>query len=217
LISSQSVAHPNIASVSDGVNWAIAIPATVAGVATLGIARHALKLQSKGVNSIEQQLSATQRIATTLQKIEDRLKSLSAVIQAARILNDRNETDSSDNGAHHPPPRIPKLTEGDARIIEFIISTNENETSLVPIDSLPDVESQEDDIQSRYTSAEHVEESTNPNNSLNLLPLARNMRGQSATERILNNDRSSNVTRISSEPQPDSTRDFSTLCVVTLS
>jgi hypothetical protein len=47
---SQSVIHTTKASLSDSVNWGIAIPTTVTGIVTVGLAEYALKLQRNGIS-----------------------------------------------------------------------------------------------------------------------------------------------------------------------
>jgi hypothetical protein len=175
---SQSLIHTTKASLSDSVNWGIAIPATVTGIVTVGLAGYALKLQRNGIESQEQQLSATKTMAVTLQQIRDRLNTLSAVVEAERVLNDRDETDNSNDEEDDPPPSAPRLSEENARIFQFIISIIKN--SLIPSESSVESHPQDDNRQSRYTAEEHVEEATNPAKSLNLLPLEGQARSHSS-------------------------------------
>jgi hypothetical protein len=72
----QSVIHTAKASLSDTVNWNIATPATLTGIVTVGLAGGALKLQRNGIESQEQQLSATKTMVVTLQQIKQRLDTL---------------------------------------------------------------------------------------------------------------------------------------------
>jgi hypothetical protein len=176
---SQSLIHTTKASLSDSVNWGIAIPATVTGIVTVGLAGYALKLQRNGIETQERQLSATNTMAATLQQIKDRLNTLAAVVEAERVLNDRDETDNSNDEEDDPLPSVPRLSEDNARIFQFIISTIKN--SLIPSGSSVESHPRDDDSQSRYTSEEHAEEATNPTTSLNLLPLEGQAKSHSVT------------------------------------
>jgi hypothetical protein len=93
-------------------------------------------------------------MAVTLQQIKERLNTLSAVVEAERVLNDRDEIDNSNDDEDDPPPSVPRLSEDNARIFQFIISIIKN--SLIPSGSSVESHPQDDDSQSRYTSEEHV-------------------------------------------------------------
>jgi len=118
-------------------------------------------------------------MAVTLQQIKQRLDTLSAVVEAERLLDDRDETDNSnDDEKDDPPPRVPRMSEDNARIFRFIISIK---NSLIPSRSSVESHPQDNDSQSRYTSEEHVEEAANPTKGLNLLPLVGQARSHSST------------------------------------
>jgi len=148
-------------STSDGINWGIAAPATAAGLLSL----YAVKLQRSGVDGQSQQISAASRMNLTLQKIEGRLISILAVIQAAQSLPGGGSGDPPSD----PPPELPTLLPEDLPVVRYLEESIEN--SPTQSASSQETPSLNLDSRSEYTSEDRTPDKSDPNDSLQLTPL----------------------------------------------
>ena len=158
---SQNILHnPGPISTSDGINWGIAAPATLAGLLSLGLAAYTVRLQRSGAESQFQKI-------LILQNIETRLISILTFIQAAQSLaSGRSGGPPSD-----PSPDLPTLSPGDLTVVRCLEEITEDSATESP--SSQATRSLNSDTMSGYTSEDHTPDESEPTDSMKLSPLDR--------------------------------------------
>jgi hypothetical protein len=162
----QNVFHSSSVSTSDGINWGIAAPATIAAILSVGLAGYALKTQRNGVESQSHHISATHRMNGTLQKMEESLSSILGVIQASQSLLSSRSGDPSP----HPSPDLPTFSPEHIPTVRYLAGRFESLADLPEPQGVLSV-SLDSDSESEYTSEDHVLDEFDPHNSVKLTSL----------------------------------------------